>query len=30
MAHVWRKKYKSRNRILDKFYTKPEVVKMKR
>ncbi len=27
MAHVWRKKYKSRNRILDKFYTKQEVVK---
>ena len=27
MAHVWRKKYKSRNRILDKFYTKQGVVK---
>ena len=27
MAHVWRKKYKNRNRILDKFYTKQEVVK---
>ena len=27
MAHVWRKKTKNRNRILDKFYTKQEVVK---
>ena len=27
MAHVWRKEHKNRNRILDKFYTKQEVVK---
>ena len=27
MAHVWRKKYKNQSRIMDKFYTKQEVVK---
>lgn len=27
MAHIWRKKYKNDSRILDKFYTKQEVVK---
>ena len=27
MAHIWRKEYKDRSRILDKFYTKQEVVK---
>ena len=26
MAHVWRKKHKNSGRILDKFYTKQEVV----
>ena len=27
MAHLWRKEYKDRSRILDKFYTKQAVVK---
>ncbi len=27
MAHIWRKEYTDRSRILDKFYTKQEVVK---
>ena len=27
MTHIWRKEYKDRSRILDKFYTKQEVVK---
>ena len=27
MAHIWRKEYKDRSRILDKFYTKQKVVK---
>ena len=27
MAHIWRKEYTDRSRILDKFYTKQEVVR---
>ncbi len=27
MTHIWRKEYKNRSRILDKFYTKQKVVK---
>ena len=27
MAHIWRKEHKDRSRILDKFYTKQEIVK---